>query len=107
MVPSQDGSCSENGGWAGCRSRVTKPCRVPMPLILVPGEVQRIAVAVAVLQDQAIEVHKSERRLPSVRNEALVLPQSEKSSAAQANVGRVLQKLDAVLAGWELILILE
>ncbi len=45
-------------------TRIAKPARIPMPLIVVPGEVERVAVAVAVLQDQSVEEHKRERLLP-------------------------------------------
>ena len=77
-----------------------------MPLIVMPGQAQRVAVAVAVPQDQTVEEYKRERLFPIFWDGALVFRQSEEGAAAQANMGRVLQELHAVLAGWPLIIFL-
>jgi len=70
-----------------------------MPRVVVPREVERVAIAVAMLEDQTVEEHKRERLFPILRDDLLVFPQSQEGAAAEANTGRLLQELDAALAG--------
>ena len=58
-----------------------------MPGAGIPREVQRIAIPVAMPQDQSVEEHKREGLFPVSRNEIVVLPERKKGAAAKATNG--------------------
>ena len=73
-----------------------------MPSV-VPREVQGIAVAVAMLENEPVEEHKDKLLFPSLGDEALIFPQRKEGATAKPNVGRLFETLQTILAGWKLI----
>src|SRR5436309_766226 len=58
-------------------------------------------------QDQSVEEDKQERLFPIFRNEVLIFPESKKGAAAQADIRRLFEKLQALLADWLLFILLH
>ena len=77
-----------------------------MPSV-VPREVQGIAVAVAMPENEPVEEHKDKLLFPGLRDEALVFPQCKEGATAEPNVGRLFETPQTLLASWKLIASLQ
>ena len=74
-----------------------------MPCAASRREVQRIAVAVAVQENEPVEEHEEEWLFPGVGDEVLVFPQCKKDATTEAKVGSLFEASQTLLASWDLV----